>query len=122
MSLTHETIRNENKELLDKIILNEEKLYDLEDYKETTLHSLYYSRRHWTDEQYNSLYDNLEETIAQIDRINESKRIKCDLKSTMALIRVTTLQSFRSRNLPDINKILSDSNLLKHIVGFNTGL
>ena len=122
MSLTHEAIRNENKELLDKIILDEEKIYELEDYKQFLKDSLWGRRRSPTDDEEEEIWNTIYEIEAQIDRINDSKRFKGDLKCTMALARITSLQSFKSRNLPDINKILSDPHLLKHITSFNIGL
>lgn len=122
MSLTHEAIRNENKELLDKIILEEETIYELEDYKQLLKDSLWGRRRSPTDDEEEEIWNTIYEIEAQIDRINYSKRFKSDLKSTMVLARVTSLHSFKSRNLPDINKILSDSHLLRHIASFNTSI
>ena len=124
MSLTHEIIRNENKKMLKKIISKEKKLYKLEGKKDFIWHELNYSsyRRGWSEEECEEASKTIKELQKQIDYIKNRMSIKSDLKNTMSLARVTSLQSFIIRNNPITNKILSDSHLLNHIASFNTGL
>jgi hypothetical protein len=97
-------------------------VYDLEDEREGAEHELYYSRRPLTPQAKEQYENRLKEINKEVDKINKNSNLKSDLKSTMSTARLASLPSFQERNSQNVDKVLSDTNLLKHITSFNTNL
>jgi len=120
--MNNETIRNESKAKLNEIENDEDKLFDLEDERVGVEYELYYSKRPLTPQQKEIYQNRLVEINKEIDRINKNSNLKPGLRSTMSTARLASLPSFQGRNSANVDKVLSDNNLLKHITGFNTNL
>jgi hypothetical protein len=116
------TLRNESKAKLNEINNDEDKLDDLEDERVGVEHELYYNKRPLTPEQKEQHTNRLGAINKEINRINKNSNLKPGLTSTMSTARVASLPSFQSRNSANVDKVLSDPNLLKHITNFNTNL
>ena len=122
MSLTYEELRNESKSKLDEINADEDRLNDLEDEREGAEHSLYYSRRPLTPQDREQYENRLGQLNKEINRINKNSNLKPGLRSTMSTARLASLPSFQERNSPNVDKVMSNPYLLKHITSFNTNL
>jgi hypothetical protein len=120
--MNNETLRNDSKSKLNEINADENRLSDLEDERENAEHELYYSSRPLTPQNKEQYENRLSQLNKEIDRINKNINLKPGLKSTMAVSRVASLPSFQDRNSANVDKVLSDPNLLKHITSFNTNL
>jgi hypothetical protein len=124
MSTTHEQLREDSKERINQLTENED-ISQIEDEMDHIQHTLFYSRQPLTNEAKAQLMDRLHTLQNNINFINDNsdriKDMKRNLANTMSTARLASLPSFQSKNSENVDKVLSDPHLLKHITSYNTG-